>query len=78
MAQEQVRARIAELAAEYETSVLAELAAEYAASDGPMLPELEAPYLEAEQEIHDSHLPPLREGMTVELPPAWPMNEFIG
>lgn len=69
---EDYRARIAEMAAQYETSALAQLAAAYEGSDELMLPDLEALYLEAEQEIHKSHLPPLREGMTIDLPPGFP------
>jgi len=62
------KARIAEMAAEYETCALVQLAAEYDGPDEPMSPELEALYLEAERETLRSHLPPLREGTIVELP----------
>jgi hypothetical protein len=64
-------ARIAEMAAEYQVSPLVKLAAEYEGPDEPMSPDLEALYLEAEQEIYESHLPPLREGTIVELPPEF-------
>jgi len=47
-------ARIAELAAEYETCGLVQLAAEYDGPGEPMSPELEALYLEAKQEIYQS------------------------
>ena len=68
---DEYEARVAEMAAEYETCGLVQLAAEYEGPDEPMSPELEAHYLEAEREIHESHLPPLREGTTVELPPEF-------
>ncbi len=68
---DEYEARIAEMAAEYETCGLVQLAAEYEGSDEPMSPELEALYLEAEREIYESHLPPLREGTIVELPPEF-------
>lgn len=64
-------ARVAEMAAEYETSPLVEWAAEYTGPEEPMSPDLEALYLEAKREIHESHLPPLHEGTTVELPPEF-------
>lgn len=69
---EDYRVRIAEMAAEYETSALAQLAAEYERPDRPMSADLESLYLEAEREVHESHLPPLHEGMTVDLPSAFP------
>ncbi len=68
---DEYRARIAEMAAEYELSGLVQLAAEYEGPDEPMSPELEALYLEAEREVHESHLPPLCDGMTVELLPKF-------
>lgn len=64
---ERALAHIGELAAEYETSPLMQLAAQYTGPD-EMSPELEALYLEAEQETLQSHLPPLQEGTIVELP----------
>lgn len=71
--QDEYTARVAEMAAKYETSPLVQLAAEYdGPGEQPMSPELEALYLEAEQEIHKSHLPPLSEGMIIELP-----QEFV-
>ncbi len=60
-------AHIRELAAEYETSPLMQWAAQYTGPD-EMTPELEALYLEAEQETFQSHLPPLQEGTIIELP----------
>lgn len=69
---EDYSARIAEMAAEYENSALAQLAVEYEGTDQPMSADLESLYLEAEREVHESHLAPLREGMTVDLPPAFP------
>lgn len=64
---ERALAHIRELAAEYETSPLMQLASQYTGPD-EMSPELEALYLEAEQETLQSHLPPLREGTIIELP----------
>ena len=64
---DQALTRIRELSAEYETSPLMQWAAEYTGPDEPMSPELEALYLEAEQEILQSHLPPLQEGTIIEL-----------
>jgi hypothetical protein len=65
-------ARVAEMAAEYETCALVQLAAEYdGPGEQPMPPELEALYLEAMQETFQSHLPPLCEGTIVELPPEF-------
>lgn len=69
--QDEYMARVARLAAEYDTCAMAQLAAEYDGPRGPMSPELEALYLEAEREVHESHLPPLREGMIVEFPPEF-------
>ena len=60
-------AHIRELAADYETSPLMQWAAQYTGPD-EMSPELEALYLEAEQETLQSHLPPLQEGTIIELP----------
>jgi hypothetical protein len=62
---DEYEARIAEMAAEYETLPLVQWAAEYNGPDKAMSPDLEALYLEAEQELHGSQLPPLSEGMTV-------------
>lgn len=70
-AQEDYMVRVAELAAEYETSPLVQWAAEYDEPVEPMSPELEALYLEAEQEQLEAHLPPLRTGTSVELPPEF-------
>jgi bifunctional DNA-binding transcriptional regulator/antitoxin component of YhaV-PrlF toxin-antitoxin module len=64
---ERALAHIHELAAEYETSPLMQLASQYT-GPGEMSPELEALYLEAEQETLQSHLPPLQEGTIIELP----------
>ncbi len=72
ISQDEYKTRVAEMEAGYEASPLAQWAAEYEGLDEAMSPDLQALYLEAEQEIYESHLPPLSEKTMVELPPEFP------